>query len=173
MHICDVCKNEPAVVHLTDIHNNVKKEVHMCEGCARKKGFSIQQAVEIPQMLGEIQKQRSREEPAETDLQCDVCEARWSDFRSRGRFGCPHDYEVFRERLRHLLNDIHVRAPAHVGKAPAGRGGDAAHRREVLECQRRLREAVGAEDYEEAARLRDRMRDLRAAPDPADASSDD
>ena len=39
--ICEICKKVPATVHLTDIKNNVKTEIHMCEKCSAEKGINI------------------------------------------------------------------------------------------------------------------------------------
>ncbi len=80
------------------------------------------------------------------------------EFRAEGRLGCPHDYEVFRIGLEPLLQRIH-RAARHCGKRPHHRAVNAATEAELLELRRRLREAVEIENYEEAARLRDLLRE--------------
>jgi len=85
------------------------------------------------------------------------------EFRQQGRLGCPHDYAVFRAGLEPLLDRIH-RSVRHVGKSPRRRDAAAlAEHAEVVELRRRLREAVQAEAYEEAARLRDLLR-VKEAP---------
>src|SRR5205085_3533512 len=87
-------------------------------------------------------------------LTCPTCGIKYMEFRAEGRLGCPHDYEVFRVGLEPLLQRIH-RAGRHVGKSPRHGPRTAALQAELLDLRRRLRTAVEAEAYEEAARLRD------------------
>ncbi len=82
------------------------------------------------------------------------------EFRAQGRLGCPHDYTVFRVGLEPLLQRIH-RATRHVGKAPR-RVVPAERHAERVELRRRLQAAIEAEAYEEAARLRDLLREKEA-----------
>lgn len=156
MNLCQICSQNPATVHLTDIHNNVKRELHMCEKCAAKKGFAIGQSIQIPDIVSPPSPAPAEDEAG--DLTCERCGMNWTEFRTRGRFGCAHDYDTFRERLAPLLADIHARAETHVGKSPRELDESGRHRRDVMECRRRLRDAVDREDYEEAARLRDELK---------------
>lgn len=160
MHVCQLCNKNPATVHLTDIQNNVKREVHMCEQCAAKKGFAIGQSISLPDLAPAGSAVDRVIEGAQNDLACDVCGITWSEFRARGRFGCAHDYDVFRERLNPLLQDIHARAERHVGKSPRSGGEQGRLQRELMDCRRRLRDAVEREEYEAAAKLRDELRTL-------------
>jgi len=161
MLICELCKKKPASVHLTNIEKNVKRELHMCEECAQKKGFSIKAAVQLPQVLSGLAKTESKVQSPEEETCCDACGIRWSEFRSGGRFGCANDYVAFRAQLDSLVADIHNRNLQHVGKTPHGQVVDIELRRELIECRRRLREAVEKEAYEDAARLRDRLAELK------------
>lgn len=157
MHVCQICNQKPATIHLTDIQNNVKREVHMCEGCASKKGFVVGQSIAIPEVLGKADGGASERDA----LSCSTCGITWSDFRGTGRFGCANDYTVFRDRLMPLLADIHARAERHVGKHPdTGDEGQGRLQRELMDCRRRLREAIEREEYELAAQLRDELREL-------------
>src|SRR5262249_31302095 len=97
-------------------------------------------------------------------LACPVCGIKYMEFRAEGRLGCPHDYEVFRAGLGPLLQRIH-RAERHKGKVPRRRPPAGAVQSEV-ELRRRLRAAVEAESYEEAARLRDLLRHREATDEP-------
>ena len=70
-----------------------------------------------------------------------------------GRLGCPLDYWVFTKGLMPLLQRFHG-ATRHVGKVAQRREGAM----ERLRMRTRLREAIAGEQYEEAARLRDLLR---------------
>ena len=87
------------------------------------------------------------------ELACPDCGMKFMEFRAGGRLGCPQDYAVFSKGLMPLLQRFHG-ATRHVGKTARRREGAV----ERLRLRTRLREAVGREDYEEAARLRDLLR---------------
>ena len=39
--LCQVCKKNVATVHLTEIIKENKREIHLCEECAAKKGVAF------------------------------------------------------------------------------------------------------------------------------------
>ena len=77
------------------------------------------------------------------------------EYRTRGRLGCPADYQVFARGLLPLLGRSHG-ATRHVGKTP-GRPTEAADRHR-LRLRSDFRAAIAREDYEMAASLRDQLR---------------
>ena len=83
------------------------------------------------------------------------------EFRAQGRLGCPHDYEVFRGGLEPLLAADPSRRPARRQDAPPSRPPPD-RQAELVELRRQLQPAVEAEAYEEAARLRDLLRQKEA-----------
>lgn len=158
---CQSCSSV-ATVHLTDIVNGHKKEVHLCQRCAEQQQLLKQEELNLPAILQSIigpHLGRPNDELAR--LTCPVCGIQYMEFRAEGRLGCPHDYAVFRAGLEPLLQRIH-RHSRHVGKAPRRRVVPAARQQELIELRGRLRAAVEAEAYEEAARLRDLIRQKEA-----------
>src|SRR5438445_12646682 len=150
---CQSCSS-PANVHLTDIVNGQKKELHLCQACAEQQQFIKQQELNLPAILqtlighhvGQLTDELAR-------LTCPACGIKYMEFRAAGRLGCPHDYESFRLGLEPMLEKIH-RATRHVGKVPRRRPSPALQA-ELMELRHQLRAAVDAEAYEHAARLRD------------------
>ncbi|HXG08730.1 MAG TPA: UvrB/UvrC motif-containing protein [Gemmataceae bacterium] len=162
---CQLCSN-PATVHLTKIVEQKKKELHLCERCAEQQQLVQQKELSLPAILQTLIGQHVGPWTDElARLACPACGIKYMEFRAEGRLGCPHDYAVFRVGLEPLLQRIH-RAGRHVGKAPRRRPRSAAAEAEVLELKRQLRAAVEAERYEEAARLRDLLREKEAADEP-------
>ena len=154
---CQFCSN-PATVHHTDIINKQKREMHLCEACAREKNL-------ISDGPGGLNVHAVVQLALSTDAVCPACGTPYAHFKAQGRLGCPHDYEAFRQLLEPLIERVHCNGVRHVGKVPrrhARRLGTA--RRADLEAQ--LRSAVAAERYEEAARLRDAIRALGADHEP-------
>jgi protein arginine kinase activator len=85
----------------------------------------------------------------------------YRDFARAGRLGCARCYEVFEDRLEPLLRRIHG-SDTHVGKAPVGTGERARIRRELEDLRKQLSRAVSQEAYEEAARIRDKIKEFEA-----------
>jgi len=153
---CQLC-SKPATVHLTDIVDNQKREVHLCQACAEAQQLVKQQELNLPAIVQSLIGQHLGPQTDElARLTCPVCGIKFMEFRSQGRLGCPYDYTVFRLGLHSLLDRIH-RATQHVGKTPRQMGAGVNHL-EIAQLRRQLQSAVDAEAYEEAARLRDLLR---------------
>jgi protein arginine kinase activator len=158
---CHRC-GSPATIHLTDIVNGQKKELHLCQGCAEQQDLVQQQELNLPAILQTIIGQHLGQMTDElARLTCPVCGIKYMEFRAEGRLGCPHDYEAFRAGLEPLLQRIH-RSARHTGKSPRRRRASPAEQAKLLDLRRRLRSAVEGERYEEAAQLRDQIRQKEA-----------
>lgn len=160
---CQEC-DAPATVHVTKIAKGTggRREVHLCERCARKHHLIPDQPaaqIDLKALLGLLLGQpggaAGGNDPAA--LKCPACGLKYAQFRADGRLGCPAEYDAFRPALEPLLDRIH-RARAHAGKAPRAAAG----RAEAARLRDLLAAAVAAERYEEAAALRDRLRQKEA-----------
>jgi protein arginine kinase activator len=161
---CQLCTNE-ATVHFTKVVNKKATKLHLCAACAAQQQIpslgelslsAILQSL-IGQHVGALSEELSR-------LTCPACGIRYMEFRREGRLGCPADYAVFRAGLEPILERVH-RAVRHVGKAPRRhRSGRRAP--DTLALRQALRRAVEAENYEEAARLRDAIREKERSDEP-------
>ncbi len=163
---CQFCSRS-ATVHLTDIIDQHKNELHLCEACARQHHVwpDQQQGLDLPALLQLLLGQPVAPVTAEAArARCPQCGLSYGEFRQVGRLGCPHDYQAFRAELVPLLERLH-RAARHVGKSPR-RAPAAAGQAGLAALYRRLHDAVAAEQYEAAARLRDRIRQKEAPDEP-------
>jgi len=146
---------------LTDIVDNQKKELHLCQSCAESQQLIKHQELNLGAILHSLIGQHLGPQTDElARLTCPACGIKYMEFRAQGRLGCPHDYEVFRIGLAPLLRRIH-RSTRHVGKSPR-RALPADEQAALVDLRRRLRQAVEAEAYEEAAQLRDLLRQKEA-----------
>ncbi len=158
---CEICKAQDASVHLTQVLAGEVRKLHMCEDCARKGGINIENPVSISDLLLGLGKEEQAEEaPAAPDRACPVCHLRQADFRKSGRLGCPDCYTAFAAELAPLLRQMH-RRDHHVGRTPAHVPGGVSPAEEAASVQDALDLAVAAENFEDAARLRDRLQELR------------
>jgi len=155
--ICERCKKNVATAHLTEIVKNEKHERHLCEQCSKEEGYTIKTHVSLQDLLTAFISAHGDAADV-ADTACPDCGLTYIDFRNEGRLGCPNDYEVFREALDPLLEKVHGRVE-HVGKLPSQAGESQRRQRDLMTMRRQLREAVEREDYEEAARLRDLIKE--------------
>ena len=155
---CDKCE-KVATVHLTEIVDGDKTEKHLCEHCAATEGITIKADMPISQLLEDFILQ-SAEESDDADLSCEVCGMSFAEFRRHGVLGCPHDYDAFEGALLPMLARAQSGATEHIGKVPRHSGRDQKRQNAVLKLRAELRGAIAAEDYERAAGLRDKIKEL-------------
>ena len=146
------CQHCPklATLHITEVHaENNFDELNLCEECAQKYLYDSSP---------KKKKGDARDLSGSPDKQCDQCGTKFVDFRNSGRLGCPHDYQAFQAELLPLLESIH-NSTRHAGKTPR-RPSQRVRTQELTRLRKDLHKAVVAETYEEAARIRDRIRQL-------------
>ena len=178
---CDIdgCERE-ATVHLTEIVNDTITKLHLCEEHAKQKGTEMEQhfgIADLLQGLAEYAQPAAVQQAPVKKLKCSNCGMLYDDFRKIGRLGCAECFTSFKGHLANLLRRIHG-STRHQGKTVAvppkaevpfpqsakiskikalpRAGGDV----ELLKAE--LRKAIETEAYEEAARLRDKIRLLEA-----------
>jgi protein arginine kinase activator len=155
---CQRCP-KPATLHLTEIIGPKQiEEMHFCEECAQKHLYELPEKLPEPKPVVEASKDDAEIE-ALNKMECPQCGITFKDFRSTGRLGCPHDYTVFKKELVPLLENIHGEVK-HQGKAPRRKYPQSASLSQLGQLRKKLQHAVGTEDYEQAARLRDEIRKL-------------
>jgi len=162
--LCERCHERPATVHYTEIVNDHKAHIHLCEACAGQLqpgelGFIPQ--INLPNLLAGLLNQapvaqqyaaKSRQE-----ISCPTCGTTDSLFAKKGLLGCGDCYLHFEDRLGPLMRRIHG-SSNHAGKLPERAGGRAKIVREIKEMKESLKQAVSLEEFEAAAQLRDKIR---------------
>jgi protein arginine kinase activator len=157
MKKCRRC-SKPATLHITEIRKGEVQQLHLCESCADKY-------LNQSQVDGDEESQGA--EPPEEQLNaidqvaCPHCGMTFRQFRTHGRLGCPHDYEVFAAQLNDLLKNIHDDTQ-HYGKAPKQSDESRQEQFRLLKLRKELQAAVSDEAYERAAKLRDEIQQVES-----------
>lgn len=158
---CEVCQSREATIHLTEITDGVRTEMHLCEQCAQEQGVGAKSYIPLNELLSNLlsvgQKEGETGEPDETGAVCPHCGYTLEKFRDKAVLGCPYDYEVFEKELLPLIKKAHDGATAHCGKIPSRMPKDEQKQMEIARLRKQLDEAVQKEDYELAAKLRDKL----------------
>lgn len=154
---CERCNRREAAVKYIEVEEGVKRSRWLCEECAAAEGA---QPPPVDSEVGAGLQVFLTGEEGPTVAPCEVCGAQLQQLHDLGLLGCPQCYVQFREQLMPLLRRYH-RASVHLGKSPGARGPRAVLRLEIRQLRSTLEAAVASEDYEEAARLRDRIAALQ------------
>ncbi|MBS0210839.1 MAG: UvrB/UvrC motif-containing protein [Planctomycetes bacterium] len=160
---CQKC-DKPAKFHITELIGGKPKELHVCEEHAREYLSESEGEQTTPTLTGPLAQHlavgQTAEELQRLDQQaCPTCGITFYEFRNQGRLGCPHDYVFFQKELDPLLLNIHGELE-HVGKRPKRSHGSTDRQTDLIRLRRELKEAVQAEEYERASKLRDEIRQI-------------
>lgn len=165
---CEKCGEKEAIFFYEENINGEKRSYHLCRSCAESAGliakskatagedlFSplfpagysnfIGDIFGLPQNLGMQAKT------------CEACGSSWHMIAKSGKVGCPHCYGTFEEELERSIRSIHGNV-THVGRAPAKDLAAREQKNRMANLKSALKAAIEAENFEEAARLRDEIR---------------
>jgi protein arginine kinase activator len=157
--LCDICKKNEATVHLTQIIDKKVLKIDLCEACSKAKG--IQEAAGFSLADLQFGLGAADEMAVEAGAACPVCGFTQADFKRTGRLGCSACWETFGQGLASLLKAMH-RGERHVGKVPSRAAHTVAITERIRELTGELEKAVRDEKYEDAAHIRDQIRQLES-----------
>lgn len=168
--MCDDCGVRPANFLLKAVTDGGVHEKNLCPVCMAKyqhriPGLDFSNLAGILSGILESRKGADKtEEEASTEfdgLVCADCGTTYAEFRKGGRMGCAECYKAFREPLDSLLLKVHGNLQ-HAGRMPGGLKNDASIRFTIEKLKQELIKAIAAEEYEQAAQIRDKVRMLNA-----------
>jgi len=159
--LCDICGKNQATVHLTEIIDEQMNELHLCEECARQKSAQMEQQFGLSDLLaGLAEFEKPAVEKEGEALKCNTCGLAYADFKKVGRLGCGDCYTAFKKFLGPLLKRIHG-SNLHFGKSPLKVTETAQSKSTDLSALRlKLQRAIESEAFEEAAKIRDQIKEL-------------
>ncbi len=162
---CNLCGTQEATIHLTEIVNNQMIEIHLCEACAQEKGTSFKTHFQLGDLMTSLM--GSSEKPSKSSekkvpVKCQECGMTYDEFGKSGRLGCAFCYESFSKLLNPLIKRIQ-RTLLHTGKRPqkaaaASKPSVSTPMSDLKILQERLRKCIQSEAFEEAAKVRDEIR---------------
>ena len=169
---CDNCHEHDATVHFQQIVNGQSTEINLCDKCAQAKGM-ISFAMDKPSFFGNLLSGFMEEQKTVDGIEKGTkvtCQCGWSsdDLRKSGFLGCPLCYYTFKESLTPILRRIHG-SNRHIGKVPAKipvkqkvnkKITKVFDPSEINDLKSKLTLAINEERYEDAAKLRDRIKRL-------------
>lgn len=172
---CDYCENK-ATVYFTQIIDGVSKKSALCEQCAVEQGVTDPEVF----LLDQAEKISPKKNPSflspnvpavksvtQKSGACPKCGFTFENLQKTGRLGCPQCYDFFRKEIGHNLGGMH-KGTKHKGNVPEGMLQDIQLQQKVDQLKASLKEAIAEEDFEQAAALRDELKQIsdKAATTP-------
>lgn len=150
--LCDDCRDKPAAIFFKEVLPDKTVELHLCEGCASKRGLLVTKKLSPVEILHRLLKQRSAQDEK---VICPGCYMSLVEFKRVGRFGCSQCVATFDEHIKHFIKQIH-QSDRHVGRKSASGSKKGL---EIYKLREKLKKALESEAYEEAAEIRDKLKD--------------
>lgn len=161
--LCEKCQKKQASVHLSHlINNNVIQEVHLCKDCAQQVvPVNTKQSLLLPELLAGLMEPIIGKMVKEMGgIKCPYCGMTYLEFKKLGRFGCAEDYDVFKNGIEQLIEKIHGTTQHH-GKVPSHISKTVHKEVEMRKLQQELEHLVKEEKFEEAAKVRDEIKNYK------------
>jgi protein arginine kinase activator len=157
---CDICRKRDALIFIQQVMGKEKLELHLCERCARERGITAgteKIEVSLGSLLSDLlTPKQARELKA---VVCPGCQRTVEEFVKTQKLGCSECVKAFDAELRESVGKMDEPAQ-HVGKFPRRLKAYKTYLVDIARLKRGLKEAVVREDYEKAALLRDKIREL-------------
>ena len=164
--ICEFCGKKTATMHVKTVVNGKLTEYHLCDDCAREKGYGnwfSGWGLDFGDMLSGLLGS-SRTEGVK---RCEKCGTSFQEITKTGKIGCAECYNAFRNQLLPVIQRIHGTAQ-HKGKVPGGSALRIVEENNQIvpvqsnldEKRRLLQKAIEVQDFEQAAILRDEIKEL-------------
>ncbi len=164
--LCQHCKMNEANTHIKSVVNGKYEEYMLCSECAKKMGYTnifSEMQSDFPSILGSFFSNALPERSETT--RCKKCGSTYHDIAKSGKVGCADCYTLFINELMPTISRIHGNT-THCGKVPAieskivkvSESQD--NSAEIEKLREELKLAVDKQDFETAAQLRDKIREM-------------
>ena len=179
--LCDNCGKREANVRYSESINGMKKEMNLCEECARKLGitnqFDFKMPLDFPNFSGSFLEDFSEHEfmplfEQTKAVRCNNCGMTFEDIANTGRLGCENCYDTFGDKLDTILKRLQG-SSRHIGRLEESASDKKENRKEekteikdekeyneLEKLQENLKLVIKEERYEDAANIRDEINKL-------------
>ena len=173
--LCQKCHKKTASVFISSIINGQEIRIYLCDDCAKDYplfNFNFQNPFSIKDVMDKF---KIDEDPSidqekdsllpvdndskEEDVICPNCYSTYNEYKQTGKLGCSRCYEAFEEKLKPVLKNIYGHEE-YIGKIPKKDNSHIYISKEIRILREDLNRAVEQEEYEKAADIRDKIKEL-------------
>ncbi len=155
--LCDKCKKNSATTHIKTVVNGIVKDEYLCNECAENQGFISNDYSALSAFLSSVLGEECEE--SNKILRCPVCGSSFEEISKTGRLGCSNCYTTFNSQILPYLKRVHG-STKHTGKK-IGRNCQISDSPDELSLlKEKIKQLIAEEKYEEAAKVRDKIKEL-------------
>lgn len=186
--MCQNCGKNEVNFRYTQIVNGVKKEMALCDKCAKElglEGLDFSMPINFSSFFSDFFNHYADEilpSFATTNkLECNKCGMTFDDFANTGEFGCGNCYISFADKIAPVLKHLHG-SSKHIGREYKDSIDELEYNRnkfnskqkenenskenteenkkknEIAKLKKDLEKAIKEERYEDAAKIRDEIK---------------
>ena len=163
--LCSRCNKKEATFHYKTVSKGKVSELHLCSECAREMGFGdkytelFSDGMNVNSILNQFFALSGKNLVRESGVKCEACGMDYGKFNSTGLLGCDKCYDVFADAVENMLQRTQG-ATSHNGKISGPDSEEIKKENEISDLKSQLQKAILEEKYEDAAKLRDRIKEL-------------
>ncbi len=162
--LCQHCQKNQATTHVKSIVNGEYTEYMLCNECAKEMGYTSlwsDMQGDFSSLLGSFFSNALPERTQAT--RCSKCKSSYNDIANSGKVGCAECYETFYSQLLPTVRKVHGNTE-HCGKRPKvfekPSEDNIPDKSESVVLKKELEKAVEEQNFEKAAELRDKIKEL-------------
>lgn len=170
---CDFCYNNEATIHLIKIQGSNVERINICKECAKDFSFFSEEDFynDLARILYKFfnistngyhtgrDKKILRSISYGRNRKCPFCGIDLKTIKKIGRVGCSSCYSEFKDVLFPIIKSIQG-SLENKGKIPVNTSRKIKLEKNIRDLRHRLKNEVIIENFEEAARIRDKIKKL-------------
>lgn len=162
--LCENCGKREATTHIKHVENGESRQLDLCSECASNLGYDDifgGFGFNLSELFTNFFGDNTASLPDKT-VRCDRCGSSFNDIVKTGKVGCAECYRTFYNKLLPSVRQIHGKV-SHLGKKPDNlREIKKPTKQDIIErLNGEMKSAVEAQNFEQAAILRDRINQLK------------
>ncbi len=157
--LCEKCGKNTATTHIKTVINGKVTEMSLCGYCSAKEGYTDFHKGSLSALLSSMLATGVQNAGKIQSGRCSFCGATFAQIAESGKVGCANCYKDFKNELLPYFKRIHG-SVQHSGKNPISvKLATTSAKPTIQELKIRLAELVALEKFEEAAVLRDKIKE--------------
>ncbi len=155
--LCQKCGKNIATTHIHSVVNGVVTELNLCNSCAENSGYGSLNKNSLVDVLFSMFGDEVTGSSPVARIKCKACGLSFSQVAGTGKVGCAECYDTFSSELLPYIKRVHG-STRHIGKKPNRAVMVVSKNDKLAEMRVRLAELVKNEQFEDAAVLRDEIK---------------
>lgn len=166
--LCQNCGKHEVNFKYTQIVNGVKKEIALCDKCAKELGLEsldFSMPINFSSFFTDFFQDAENFLPSfakVNELECGKCGMTFDDFVNHGEVGCGNCYITFADRISPVLKNLHG-SSRHIGRGYRESIDELEYNKKKFETSQKQKPSKAKEKTEKEVKLEKLKKDLEKA----------